>query len=67
MLIPRISTLERMFLDKLAEKMDLPTPGVDYRDFVGTEITLQNIDQITQNLRHGLFDAENDHELKCDA
>jgi hypothetical protein len=67
MLIPRVGTLERIFLDKMVEKMDLPDDGVDYRDFVGTEITLQNIDQIAENLRYGMFDAENDHELKYDA
>ena len=69
MLIPKIGTLERVILEKLVEKMDLPYPenGVTFMDFIETGITEENIDQIINNLRNGMFDAENDNELRADA
>lgn len=62
-LIPKLGTLERLMLEKL---YDSPN-GVTYLDFVGTGITAENIDQIAQNLRTGVYVAENDDELKFDA
>ncbi len=61
MLIPKEGTLERLLLEKA---IDGP---VTYLDFVGTGITEENIDQIVQNLRNGMFEAENDFILKADA
>lgn len=49
-------------LDKMME-----IGGVTFLDFVGTGITEENIDQIAQNLRNGMFEAENDSELRRDA
>lgn len=63
MLIPKDGTLERLMLEKLIDK----PKGVTFMDFVGTGITKDNIDQIAQNLRHGMFEAQNDDELKEDA
>ena len=40
---------------------------VTYLDFIGTGITEGNIDSVAQNLRNGMFEAENDNELKEDA
>lgn len=62
MLMPKKGTLERLMLDKM-----ITSNGVTYLDFVGTGITEENIDQIAQNLRNGMFEAENDYELKEDA
>lgn len=68
MLIPAIGTLERVFLDKIVET-DLIEKGrgVTFFDFIGTGITEENIDQIVNNLRNGMFVAENDKTLKEDA
>ena len=63
-LIPKKGTLERLFLDKLKSSGD---EGVTYLDFLGTGITAINIDQIVENLRTGMFESENDSELKMDA
>lgn len=63
MLIPKEGTLERLMLEKLADHEE----GVTFMDFVGTGITEENIDKIAQNLRNGMFEAENDDELKADA
>ena len=63
MLMPKQGTLERLVL----EKLEASTTGVTYLDFVGTGATEANIDQIVQNLRNGMFEAENDNELKVDA
>lgn len=62
MLMPKQGTLERLMLDKM-----LTGVRVTYFDFVGTGITKENIDQIAKNLRNGMFEAENDHQLKEDA
>lgn len=64
MLIPKVGTLERLMLEKLADKPE----GVSYLDFPeGSGITHETIDQIVQNLRNGMFEAENDDTLKADA
>lgn len=63
MLIPKEGTLERVMLEKMVSQKE----GVTFFDFVGTGITEENIDQIAQNLRNGMFEAENDNELKADA
>lgn len=64
-LMPREGTLERLMLDEMMARPD--GVGVTFLDFVGTGITEDNIDQIAQNLRYGMFEAENDDELKADA
>lgn len=63
MLIPKAGTLERIVLDKLRENPG----GVTFLDFVGTGVTEENIDQIVQNLRAGMFEADNDDEVKFDS
>ena len=50
-------------LDKLMESEN----GVSFLDFVGTGITEDNIDQIAENLRHGMYESEDDDLLKEDA
>ena len=62
MLIPKNGTKERIFLDACIAN----PKGVTYLDFVGTGITEENIEQIAENLRKGMFDAENDCSLKFD-
>jgi hypothetical protein len=61
--IPKAGTLERLMLDKMLESDD----GVTFLDFVGTGITEENIDQIAQNLRNGMYESEFDDTLKEDA
>jgi len=61
-LIPKEGTLERLFIDKIME-----LGKVTFLDFVGTGITEDNIDQIAQNLRNGMYEAENDDSLIFDA
>ena len=63
MLIPKKGSLHAIVLDKLIESKD----GVTYLDFIGTGVTEENIDQIMCDLRYGMFEAENDNELKLDA
>lgn len=67
LLIPKEGTLERLFLETIAEADANGQRGVTFLDFVGTGITEENIDQVVQNLRNGMFEAENDDELKEDA
>lgn len=67
LLIPKEGTLERLFLETIAEADANGQRGVTFLDFVGTGITEESIDQVVQNLRNGMFEAENDHELKVDA
>ena len=62
-MIPKAGTLERVMLDKLMESEN----GVSFLDFVGTGITEDNIDQIAENLRHGMYESEDDDLLKEDA
>ena len=62
-MIPKLGTLERIVLEKMIEQ----PVGVTYLDFVGTGVTLENIDEIVNNLRHGLFIAEDDVQIKFDA
>lgn len=61
-LMPASGTLERILLDKMLEKPE----GVTFMDFQGTGITEQNIDDVANNLRFGMYVAENDAELKLD-
>jgi len=63
MMIPKIGTLERLLFDKLI----VSESGVTFFDFVGTGITEENIDQIAQNLRHGIYEGEMDSKIKFDA
>ena len=62
-LIPKAGTLERLMLDQMMEH----ECGVTYMDFLGTAITEENIDTVAQNLRNGMYEAENDNELEPDA
>ncbi len=62
--MPKHGTAERLMLDKMVE---LHPRGVTFLDFVGTGINEDNIDQVAQNLRNAMYEAENDHELKEDA
>lgn len=64
--MPKEGTLERVFLDGLiaADRRD---EGVTILDFVGTGITEENIDQIAQNLRNGMYESEGDAYLGLDA
>lgn len=65
MMMPKEGTLERLMLEKM---LDCPEGvGVTFLDFVGTGITEENIDQIATNLRYGMYEAENDNQLKMDA
>ena len=63
LLMPKSGTLERVFLDALVESEQ----GVTFLDLAGTGITEENIEQIAENLRNGMFVAENDDELDLDA
>lgn len=63
--MPAEGTLERVFLEALLDCK--PGCGVTYLDLVGTGITEENIDQIAENLRNGMFVAENDDEIRPDA
>ena len=62
-LIPKNGTLERVLLEAMLEAED----GVTFLDLVGTGITDENIKQIADNLKHGMFESENDNELEIDA
>ena len=71
--IPKKGTLERIFLDGMVSAYDAhndgkrESPGVTYLDFIGTGITEGNIDQITNNLRYGMYESDDDSSLKVDA
>jgi hypothetical protein len=62
-MMPKEGTLERLMLDKMMDSES----GVSFLDFVGTGITEDNIDQVAQNLRNGMYESENDNSLKEDA
>ena len=64
-LMPAEGTLERIFFNALLNAEE--ESGVTFLDLVGTGITEDNIDQIAQNLRNGMFVAENDGDLSVDA
>lgn len=64
MLIPIEGSLERIFLERAIELDENGSGrGVTYLDFVGTGITEENIDQVVNNLRNGMYIAENDNLL----
>ena len=63
LLMPALGTLERVLLDAMMKN----EKGVTFLDLDGTGITKDNIEQIAQNLRTGMFIAENDDELRADA
>ena len=65
LLMPAVGTLERVFVEALIKCKE--GEGVSFLELVGTGITEENIDQIAQNLRTGMFIAENDDELSLDA
>ena len=62
-MMPKEGTLERVMLDLMMEREE----GVTFLDFIGTGITEENIDQIAENLRNGMYEAEDDDQLKEDA
>lgn len=57
-MMPKIGTLERVMLDALLKCKE--GEGVTFLDLVGTGITAENIDQIVQNLRNGMYESEID-------
>ena len=63
LLMPAVGTLERVLFDAMLYS----ETGVTFLDLVGTGITEENIDQVAQNIRNGMFIAENDNELRADA
>ncbi len=63
-MIPKNGTLERVMLEALMNAKE--GEGVCFLDLVGTGITEENIDQIVQNLRSGMFESEFDDELEKD-
>jgi hypothetical protein len=62
LLWPINGTLERVMLDAM-----LYSDGVTFLDLIGTGITEENIEQVVENLRTGMFIAENDNKLEHDA
>lgn len=52
--LPKTGTLERVVLEKLLQKPE----GVTFLDFVGTDITEENLEQIITNLREGNYEEE---------
>ena len=64
MMTPKRGTLERIVLEKLIEKAG---EGVTHLDFAGTGVTEANLDQIMGNLQSGMFEAENDADVKKDS
>ena len=63
MSLPKKGTLERLFLDKLL----VVNGGVSFLDFVGSDITKDNIEQVAKNLRNGMYESEYDNLIKKDA
>jgi len=63
MMLPKEGTLERLMLEKMIEHEN----GVTFLDFVGTGITEDNIDQVAENLRTGMYASESDDYLRPDA
>ena len=61
-MLPKQGTLERVFLEKLLESKE----GVTFLDLVGTGITEENIEQIANNLRNGMYESEGDDLLVFD-
>lgn len=61
--MPKKGTLERVLVDAMLASKE----GVTFLDLAGTGITETNIEQVAQNLRNGMFEAENDNELRIDA
>jgi len=62
-LMPAIGTLERVLLDAMVDSES----GVTFLELVGTGITEENIDQVANNLRNGMFVSENDSNLEHDS
>lgn len=61
-LTPKHGTLERVVLEKLVR-----LGSVTYLDFVEEGITEDRLDEIINNLRTGMFEAEEDGGLGFDA
>jgi hypothetical protein len=61
--MPKKGTLERIVLEKLINNKN----GVTFKDFDGTAITEQNIEKIIKNLRYGMYESDNDDEVKFDS
>lgn len=62
-MLPKQGTLERLLLQKMIDQPE----GVTFLDFVGTGITEDNIDQLVQNLRNGMYESEEDCDRRYDA
>lgn len=61
-MMPKRGTLERVLLDAMVDKPG----GVTFLDLIGTGITEENIDQIANNLRNGMFESESEDAIKFD-
>lgn len=61
-MMPKVGTLERILLEAMMD-----SDGVSFLDLVGTGITEDNIDQVANNLRTGMYESEFDISLKVDA
>ncbi len=64
-IFPKKGSLERVMLDAMISAG--PGGSVSFMDFIGTGITEENIDQIANNLRTGMFEAENDFTVRFDS
>lgn len=61
-MIPKRGSLERVFLEALIQHPE----GVTFLDLVGTGITEDNIEQVAQNLRTGMYESDFDELLRKD-
>lgn len=62
--IPKEGTIERIVLDKLQEAGE---EGVTHFDFVDPAISEERLAQAIENLKNGMFEAEDDedHDERC--
>ena len=60
---PKVGTLESFLLAAMLSSES----GVTYLDLVGTGITEDNIEQVANNLRNGMYESESDSLLSFDA
>lgn len=61
--MPKTGTLERLMLDTMLQKKI----GVTFMDFIGTEINEYNIEQVASNLRSGMYESEDDKQMRMDS
>lgn len=63
MMGPKKGSLEYILLSAMVDNPE----GVTFLDLEGTGITEENIEQIAENLRNGLYESDDDNLLKFDA